>query len=337
MESSLTWKNFFKHPRFWRHTILWILFLGYFIIQILVLDKTNPEPVSDKWSPILFMLETILFIYASFYAYHRLLMKKKYWHFAAAIVFLIFIFSFIDSLLSTSILTLGVLKGFWANVLISPMILFVAFGMKLSYNGAKQLFVIQKLKNKQIESELKLLKSQVNPHFLFNTLNNIYSTNLSDHEKANNIILELADLLRYQLQAGKKKFALLSDEISTLESYIELERIRVLDCAICIVKKGAFDTVEILPLLLLPFVENAFKYGTGITPGKIDISLKLDEKNVFTFHCSNKIVKRMEHVHSGGIGLENVKKRLELMYPTSHDLMINEKPDIFIVDLILQL
>ena len=150
---------------------------------------------------------------------------------------------------------MGAAKGFWANIILFPFVVLVAFGLKLSYHGTKQLFVIERLKAEQTESELKLLKSQVNPHFLFNTLNNIYSTNLEDHEKANEIILELSDLLRYQLESYKTKFAPLDREINSMENYIDLEKIRVLDCVVQVSKEGNFVEAEIVPLLLLPFVQ----------------------------------------------------------------------------------
>lgn len=243
----------------------------------------------------------------------------------------------VDDLLDVSSIQIGEFKGFFANVLSFPILLFIAFGIKLAYHNAKQLLVIDRLEANQTETELKLLKSQINPHFLFNTLNNIYATNLEDRDKANDILLGLADLLRYQLESGNKQKALLSNEIDSLENYITLEKVRVLDCEVHLEKKGDFDTIEIVPLLLLPFVENAFKYGTGIEPGKIDIRFELDEKAYFSFYCGNKIVQKKGKVHSSGIGLENVRKRLELMYQNKYELDIKNENNYFEIRLNIQL
>jgi LytS/YehU family sensor histidine kinase len=280
---------------------------------------------------VLFAIEMLLMIYASFYAFNTLQPKGRYLLLNGILLLIVLFFSYIDGLLDNRVTVLGTLQGFWANIVVFPFFLFVAFGFKLAYHGARQTFVINKLQAEQTESELKLLKSQVNPHFLFNTLNNIYSTNMEDHDKANEIILELADLLRYQLESNKKKRTSLKEEISSLENYIALEKIRVRDCNINVVKKGNFDNMEILPLLLLPFVENAFKYGTGIETGEIDIVFDMKESGSFMFSCKNKIVQKKGKVHSGGIGLENVKKRLALSYPNRYELDINEEGQYFFV------
>jgi len=286
---------------------------------------------------LLVVLELVLLVYISFYAYNKLRVQKKMGLFTLIVVLVVVAVSALDQFANTGVMQIGPIKGFYANLILFPFALLVAFGLKLAWHGTNQIFVIERLQAKQTESELKLLKSQVNPHFLFNTLNNIYSTNLEDHDKANEIILGLSDLLRYQLESYKKKFTPLLEEINSLESYIELEKIRVLDCKINTSKSGDFSKAEIVPLLLLPFVENAFKYGTGIEPGLIDIKFDLNESKFFHFSISNKIVQKKGKVHSGGIGLENVKKRLALMYDGRYELSISDDDSTFNVDLKIQL
>ena len=129
----------------------------------------------------------------------------------------------------------------------------------------------------------------------------------------------------------------LSEEINILENYISLEKIRVVDCQINVTKEGQFQKVKIVPLLLLPFVENAFKYGTGIEAGQIDLQFNLNESNVFTFYCRNKVVQKNGKVHSGGIGLENVKKRLALKYAGNYRLDLTDKDGFFTVELEINL
>ncbi len=338
MENNLSFSNFYQHPRFWRHFYTWLIFFTFLGITlgISLYQEKQEDPFGAVRELFVFTVEMMLMIYSSFYAYNKLQPKGRYLLLSGILILIIIFFSYIDGLMTTRVVQMGAIKGFWANLVMFPFFLFIAFGFKLAYHGARQTFVIDKLQAKQTESELKLLKSQVNPHFLFNTLNNIYSTNLEDHDKANEIILELADLLRYQLESNKKQRTSLKEEINSLENYIALEKIRVKDCNINVVKKGNFDKVEITPLLLLPFVENAFKYGTGIDSGEIDILFDMNENGTFTFSCKNKIVQKHGKVHSGGIGLENVKKRLALSYPNKYELDINKEGQYFIVLLKLE-
>lgn len=335
MESNLTFSNFWTHPRFWRHFWAWAIFMFFLVLMVGATAIGNPDEdfVLEFGRIMKFVFGIFILIYLAFFAYHKLYSQKKYLLLSFALIVTILVMAFLNERFGVQGIRMGELQGFWANVVMYPFVLMVAFGFKLAYHGGRQLFVIERLKTKQAESELKLLKSQINPHFLFNTLNNIYATNLSDHDKANEIILELADLLRYQLKSQSQELTPLNEEISILENYISLEKIRVRDCEVNLKKEGDFQNVKIVPLLLLPFVENAFKYGTGIEPGKIVIEFKLDEANVFTFYCRNKIVQKKGKVHSGGIGLENVKKRLALKYAGHYSLDLNDENGEFVVKL----
>ncbi|MDY8137052.1 sensor histidine kinase [Aquimarina sp. 2201CG5-10] len=333
--------NFYTQPRFWRHVVAWIIlgFLGVFLFYIGRVEEVpgieNKLPSSN--TSIFFIFQLFFLVYASFYAYNTLIPKKKYLLFGLTLATIVVVVSIINEVLDESVFSVGMITGFWANVIVLPFLLLTAFGVKLIHQTLRNFLTIERLKASQRNSELRVLKSQLNPHFLFNTLNNIYSTNLNDSEKANDIILELADILRYQLESSKKNYIPLIDEIKNLESYISLEKIRVRDCKITIQKDGYFDNVEIIPLLLLPFIENAFKYGTGIKPGKIDVLFRLDENRLFTFVCENNIVQNKKNLSSGGIGLENVKKRLALGYPDKYKLDIKNNNNIFKVNLTLQL
>lgn len=335
MEIALTWGNFYRHPRFWRHLGVWAFFIVLMGINIYVSFRYNPDSgMHDGLDDLVFFLvEMVVLIYASFYAYNRLIPQQKFIPFALLILLITLGVAVVDDWLATSAVQIGALTGFLANLVLFPFILLSAFGFKLAYHGVRQVFIIERLRARQTESELRLLRSQINPHFLFNTLNNIYSTNLEDHDKANDIILELADILRYQLESNKKPRTPLSDEINSLENYLSLERIRVRDCHVHLEKQGDFEAVEIVPLLLLPFIENAFKYGTGLEPGEIALRFELTEGHQFHFHCRNKIVRKKEPVHSGGIGLENVKKRLALAYPGRYRLQVQPSTHYFTVDL----
>ena len=186
----------------------------------------------------------------------------------------------------------------------------------------------KELEKKNLETEIKYLKVQINPHFLFNTLNNIYFS-IPDHpEVAQEIVLGLSDMLSHQLYDAHQHRVPLSKELEYLEKYIELEKIRQGD----IVRvnydfpKNA-DQVEIAPLLLLPFVENAFKHGnkTGELGYWVDIKVVLNHTR-FDFVVQNSFQAKenpKDESNKGGIGLENVRRRLILGYPQKHILNIH--------------
>lgn len=184
-------------------------------------------------------------------------------------------------------------------------------------------------------SELQALKTQINPHFIFNTLNNIYSLVYQKSEKALPAIEELSQLLRYSTKDLERDFISLEKEVGYLESLIELEKLRIKTPELLIVeKKINFPDLNISPMLLVPFVENAFKHGDFSGKG---FTLKIsDENQKLYFHLHNSKKQRSKDTLSG-IGIRNVKKRLEILYPKKHDLNISETETDFTVDLKIDL
>ncbi|MEP0266314.1 sensor histidine kinase [Dokdonia sp.] len=194
------------------------------------------------------------------------------------------------------------------------------------------------------EAELKLLKEQLNPHFLFNTLNNLYGLSVVKSDKLPDLMLKLSDLLRYSLYETKETYVPLEKEITYLENYISLEKIRLEDSTnIRFEKSGNLSSKKIAPMLFIVFVENAFKYLGVIETkkSKVTVSIK-EENNTLTFTCDNTVDahdindENLEKDKSG-IGLQNAKKRLALMYPEKHTLTIKENKGTFSVVLKLDL
>lgn len=186
----------------------------------------------------------------------------------------------------------------------------ITSSLKFYRENMRKQTLLSQMENKQLQTELALLKLQVNPHFLFNTLNNLYAINLENHEKANEMILQLADILRFQLSVSQKTQILLSDEIQLIENYITLEKIRLYNSVVNLIKIGEFGDYDFPPLLLLPLVENAFKHGKKYFSFKLQII-----NNHFIFESENEIQMSKVKKYSTGLGLANVKKRLELVYP----------------------
>ena len=185
------------------------------------------------------------------------------------------------------------------------------------------------LANKQ--TELSFLRSQVNPHFLFNSLNNIYSLVYHESEQSLTAIAKLSDLLRYMLYDTNEKVPL-QKELDYINKYIELQQMRFENTnPIQVDVSGNTDRASIPPLLLIPFVENAFKHGDMKQPQLVKIRVSADDAAIH-FNISNPIGNHQKDA-SGGIGLENVQRRLELLYPGRHTLQVNQTAVIFDVQL----
>ncbi len=191
--------------------------------------------------------------------------------------------------------------------------------------------------NEKIAAELELLKSQIHPHFLFNTLNNLYAFSLEKSEKTPEIILKLSNLLRFMIYESDVTFIPLKKEISILQQYIDLEQLRYGDrLDVSFTVPDDLEKKQIAPLLLLPFVENIFKHGINNQTEHcwISFDLRLSESSIFVKLINSKDWDETQNLpECSGIGLHNVKKRLELLYPERYILTIQEMQDVFIVNL----
>lgn len=198
---------------------------------------------------------------------------------------------------------------------------------------------LRSIERKQIESELNFLKAQINPHFLFNTLNSIYALSLKKSDEAPEVVLKLSDLLRYMLYECETESILLEKELHVLRSYIELEKIRLKDKnAISIEVEGDPAGKFMAPLLWIPFVENAIKHGlnTRASDGYVRIHIQISEQEI-SFRCENNYSPVQSAGNRvGGIGIENTRKRLALIYPNRHQLQLRDENQIFSVTLIIQ-
>jgi len=190
----------------------------------------------------------------------------------------------------------------------------------------------------KLEAELKFLRNQINPHFLFNTLNNIYSLSLENSSATSEAIMKLSKLLRFMLYETKQNSIAIGNEVKLLEDYLELEKLRYSNrLTLTFIKEIDNDTVQISPSLLLPFVENAFKHGASQSrfESYIHIRLKL-QKNLLFFEIENSKEAKEAPDSVEQIGLNNVKRQLELMY-RDHDLRMRNEPNIYSIKLQINL
>ena len=219
--------------------------------------------------------------------------------------------------------------------------MFVTTAIKLIKKGIMDRLEIKEINQKQLETELSLLKAQVNPHFFFNTLNNLYSLSLSKSKKVPEVILKLSEMMRYVLESAKKQKVGLEQEIEFINSYISLERLRYTDnCDISFKTSGNLREKMIAPMILVTFVENAFKHGSCSPASKPYVHIKLNmEGNLMKFSVKNSIgeINNNGLNNSSKTGLSNVRRRLDLLYPNRYRLDINKNSDSFEVYLELSL
>jgi two-component system, LytTR family, sensor kinase len=200
----------------------------------------------------------------------------------------------------------------------------------------------KELQTQTMQSELTFLKSQINPHFLFNTLNNLYALTLKKSDKAPEIVIKLSEMMRYMLYDCNEKRVKLSKEINYIQNYLELEKLRQSDQSRITFKvEGKVGEQKIAPLLFIPFLENSFKHGLNstINNGFVDIELRVIDQQVDFRMINSKAdtLPMQTHKRSGGIGLKNVRRRLQLQYPDKYKLKVEDSPNAYAIHLSLDL
>ena len=223
----------------------------------------------------------------------------------------------------------------WATLKVTVIISIYAMLIRFSIDW----FDSQKYKDELIKdrqaSEIALLRSQVNPHFLFNTLNNIYSLVYSKSDEAPDAVMKLSSIMRYMLYDSNTDRVAVNKEVEYLNSFIELQQLRITQKGFVEIKvTGSMENRTIAPMLLIPFVENAFKHGEKNHEPGIIIHLNLESDKLF-FTVTNylKLNNPIPNEDSGGFGLNNIKRRLGLLYPDKHDLKITTTGDMYKIEL----
>jgi LytS/YehU family sensor histidine kinase len=234
-------------------------------------------------------------------------------------------------------------KNNWGGVTKTFLFHFYTTGTGMAAFFLRRNMIIQRenaAKEKlQKEMELNYLKEQVNPHLLFNSLNSIYSLARQKSPETPDLVMQLSELLRYQLESSKKDTVLLKEELEFIENYLLLEEKRLSDrCTIEFLIRGDLLDLRIAPMLLIPFVENAVKHGAQSTNEQSTIDITFSIKNSTLHFCVDNSKPRMVSTSKRkGLGLENVKRRLNLLYPDSQVLEIDDKEKVYHVNLSIDL
>lgn len=234
----------------------------------------------------------------------------------------------------------GGMKRFTYLRIIFQYLFIIAIGISYRFlsDNLKEQEAKKEEENERLKSELSFLRSQISPHFMFNVLNSIVSLSRRKPENVEPVVIKLSELMRYMIYETSDSKVAISKESNYLESYIELQRIRFgNDIHIEFKSQIASASGAIEPMLLIPFVENAFKHGVGLVE-KPTISIELiDSSTQLHFVVKNKISNQPleKKDESSGIGLTNVRRRLELLYPENHTLHISTLDNSYVVDLII--
>jgi len=215
----------------------------------------------------------------------------------------------------------------------------IVIGLSLLFHFMNDWKHSRELEKEKMEAELMALRAQLNPHFLFNSLNNIYSLSLDKSDRAPAYILMMSQLTRYILHDSRSEMVSLDAEIEFIRNLLKLESIRLDDDAKFNFNiTGSADDIQIAPLLLLPFVENAIKHGVNPNPNEayVDIHLEIDNEEAISFTVRNRLEmeadlrnESREELAPSGVGLENVKRRLSLLYPGRYQLELKNDADMF--------
>ena len=332
------------------HSIFWVV-IYYFYAYFLGYGSSNTEYV-NLFSSFLMPVTIFISYFLIYYLIPNYLLTKRYKYFIlySVYTFIISVYIIILSILYGLIYSEGykevdtepltktlpfIILGVYFVVLIVVSLSLIMH----NYNSiVKNESLNSKILNAQLElkeQELKFLKMQIHPHFLFNSLNTIYGFALKKADEAPEMILKLSNLLDYILYQIEKPSVLLQDEVNHLLDYVSLEKMRFHDTLeVKIEKKIENENAQIAPMLLIPFVENAFKHG-AIIKGKLKVNMVLETKgDELFFEIGNTSIN--EANVEKGIGLENIEKRLEMLYPNVHKIDIEESKNSFKVQLIIR-
>jgi two-component system LytT family sensor kinase len=234
------------------------------------------------------------------------------------------------------------LKYVTVNVISITYTIAITMSLKMVKQWYERERLTQNLERINMETELKYLKSQINPHFLFNSLNSLYALTLKKSDKAPELVLKLSDILRYVLYEGGERWVSLEKEINYLKSYLDLEKLRNGDRLVVNFDiQGNVSGQQVAPMIFLTFLENSFKHGINqkADGGVVSISMKIEEDtlNFSIVNSKPKKQRQRNKTEAGGIGLVNIQKRLTLLYPEKHKLTILDDVDDYRVSLRLNL
>lgn len=329
-----------------------IALLFYFVYYITEIDHNQLEVSNHIAKDSLFVCyHALLFLFVNYVLLKHFFVKRRLLLFFILLFVTIVFFGAVEEGIVEKILyptSRGVNDVTWQSIyyffqdIFMPLAVFVS--LKMVYDNFEKQQALDEIQKNSLSNELKFLKSQIQPHVLFNSLNNLYEYTLDKSDKAPDLVLRLSSVLRYVLYETQEDYVSLRKELSFIQEYIELHEIQLEGRGIVrfeIAENAQKSKLRIAPFLLIPFLENSFKHSieTQVEGIQIVLQIQLDETEL-KFQLENNFGAKntsTSQLTTGGIGLENVKKRLELLYPEKHKLNYTKADAIFKVDLELNL
>lgn len=328
------------------HALLWALILILFVYV-----GSRSGSLGDAFVIFLYfgLINIAVFYINYLYILPRFLNSRQYLGCTLSIILLIASSGVVKYSLASFFREIVLIRGpnrdyyvtFWEYLIVASItgafFVFISTAFKFAGDWFLNEKVRKNLENEKLTAELAFLKSQINPHFLFNSLNNIYSLAYQRSDKTPAAILKLSEIMRYMLQDSNEPTVPLEREIRYLQNYIELQKLRFKDGAfVNFHHSGVDERMQIIPLILIAFVENCFKHGI-VTDEESPLDIKLQVRaGEMIFEVKNKKNLQNKDV-LGGIGLSNVKRRLELSYPGRYELTIENGGLIYYCKLVLHL
>lgn len=327
------------------HLFFWLLVFGVWYF-LRVDDYSSPRKALAVTFIKVFDLALMIYI-TNYVLIPQLLYKKKYWALGISFIALIILSSavkmnILGRLLNNPALydwTSNIKSRLYDNIIPHFILVFAGASIKLMFDYGKLQQRMAETAKEKAEAELNFLKSQINPHFVFNSLNSVYFLINKDNADARGALHKFSEMLRYQLYEMNGSKIPIEKEIHYLKDYVDLQQLRK-DEKYTVQFYAADDVkgFQIEPLLLVPFVENAFKHISHHSDKANFVKVDMFKVNgSFVFSITNSKDKQASTEKQGGIGMNNVKRRLELLYPGMHELKINETDDNFTVQLNLHL
>lgn len=331
------------------HTVFWIVYMAIFTFVEGGYQNNFDEAFALEASYLPSRLVLVYFNY--FFLLPRFLLKRKIEKYIGYTLITILVATTIQRVLGYYIINPSIFPD-WEQgpffeafriaqasmIITSPMIFLIGMTVVIRWAGSEKR--LQQMAREKVETELKYLRNQVNPHFFFNTLNNLYGLAQEKSDKTPEVVLKLSELMSYMLYETNKPLIQLGREIDYIRNYISLEEQRYEDRFNCNLSiKGKVNEVKVPPMLVLPFIENAFKHGINkeSTGAWMNIDLKVEEDKLY-FNVENSLaVQEVDQTKNGGLGIKNVERRLELLYPNGHTLEYGAEADRYRIALVIEL
>lgn len=306
-------------------------------------DKYHPQ--FESYKVVFFLNYAFAAFVINYFLLPRFYYRKKYLQFFGSVILVISGVILIEEWILEPIYFPGIRADNFPGVLFTLVqvlpVITILPGFKFAWDALGKQREVDALKIAVKESELQFLKSQINPHFLFNNLNNLYAYTIENSPKAPEIILELSSILRYMLYECREKYVPLTKEVAQMENFVKLNELQIEERGqVNFNAQNIRAGYQIAPLILIVFIENAFKHSTASQTDNIliDVDVRLSDSGTLEFICKNSFqpLSNTENL-SYGIGLENVRKRLQLLYPGAHQLDIREGDGLYEVRLSVEL